>query len=386
MNSVIGQFNNKPIVYAPSIANRKYKDFVVSKGNSIQKMFDSVAPAGDTIGRVCVMGFSEGCMGVRATLETVDASGVDAVFACDGIHSEYESDGGVGLSLLKPYIAFARIASGTPVSVDPNVKLLCVTHSSIVPERPSKTKPGKFERYPSTTETAAVLWLLGFAGGDSAESVDCPGSCTPKVNLNALAAVQFPSATFPIGRKIGAGVITDAGWSSRSDPTPGLGNGKMYSWNGYADGWYSRLAGNNLYIFGWGRVDGDKIKTQDPTGNRDHVFQANIVLPLSVRQILLNRWNGTCDPISGLGLGDTSASSCTLPRGRPFNADGPPGPLPGIDAVGGGSVIVPSPVGVDTPPTEEEMSTLQKAVVFSAGAAAGYYAAKWVSGLSSSRS
>lgn len=65
----------------------QYRD---AKGGVIPGMFRAAGgKVGDTIGRVCVMGFSNGCIGVDEVLRASDSNKIDTVFAIDGIHGGY---------------------------------------------------------------------------------------------------------------------------------------------------------------------------------------------------------------------------------------------------------------------------------------------------------
>jgi hypothetical protein len=84
-----------------------------------------------------------------------------------------------------------------------------------------------------------------------------------------------------------------------SAPETGFLAPATFSWSGFNDGWTIRRVLNNLHVFGWSYPTPNK--TKDPTGNRDHVFQAQMVLPTVVEKVLVPRWNANCGPLTGFG-------------------------------------------------------------------------------------
>jgi hypothetical protein len=176
-------------------------------------------------------------------------------------------------------------------------------------------------------------------------------------------------------------------------------SGKIYTWHGMADGWYDRRAANNLYVFGWGDVDAQGLRTRDPTGNADHIFQGQQVLPAMLHEFVVSRWNTDCGVVASATAG-FGADACVPGTGRGYtDPQGPkvdyfpnlpdgvdpttcPPPPPGHVLVGapdnpcatapapGGELIPPA---TPLPPTSEpETSRLRDAALFLGAAAGGY--------------
>lgn len=272
LKSALSALEDPFVFFQPQIADRKYKEFVQGAGNSVLGIWNMAKKPGDDLGRVAVLGFSEGAMGVRAVLETSDASAIDAVIPCDGIHTQKLPGGLLEMSKLAPFISYAKMAASVPPSKNPNVKLLCITHSAIVPQ------------FASATETASVIWVEATKGLDEVESQNCGWPCPAAIHESALNSIVYPG-----------------GWTSvrPSGPATNFLPPAPFTWTGFSDGWTQRLIANNLYVFGWSYPT--KNQTKDPTGNRDHVFQAEMVLPAVTKELLVSRWNGVCGPMMGLG-------------------------------------------------------------------------------------
>lgn len=307
LEAMLAQLETPYVMFSPSVADRKYKEYVMGIGNSVLSIWNQAKKPGDDLGRVAVLGFSEGCQGVRATLETKDASAIDTVIACDGIHSQRVGPV-VEMSRLAPYIAFGKLAAATQPSVEPEAKMLAITHSSIgKASLPAGTV--------STTETAEVIWTevtKSLAG--PVDTVDCPGGCPAARSVASLSQINWPNG-FPIGTKVGGGRMMEAGWTRTrpSAPETGFLPPADFSWWGMADGWTQRRIANNLHAFGWSYDTPNR--TKDPTGNSDHVFQANMVLPYVAMELLVRRWSPSC--VGGTsGLGD--ASMCTPGLGKGY--------------------------------------------------------------------
>lgn len=320
-------------LFVPQVANRQYKEFVQSAGGTVLGIWNKAKKAGQDLNRVCVMGFSEGCQGVSAVLDCPDAAGIDVVIPVDGIHRQFTDPVTKAINpvALSQYISFARLAAANPPSSNPNGKLMVITHSAIG----ASSLPAGMA---STTQTANVIYKEALSPVPAVlETSQCGWDCPAAVNESALASIVWPNAEMPVGTKTGiAGTITDQGWTTvrPSAAETGFLPSATFTWSGFADGWKTRLAANNLYIYGWEYETPNH--TKDPTGNRDHVFQANMVLPYVARQFLVKRWNPKCGPIAvatnGFGygytmLGDNSQSCSASGNGTPFGAQ-PPAPLP----------------------------------------------------------
>jgi len=258
------------------------------QGRVIPGMFARAGGSG-TIGRVAVIGFSNGCdSGVSQVLDASDAQKIDFLGAFDGIHGSY-----VGGRLLPSsygkWIAYAMQAAATK---DPNAPTLVVTHSSVEPP------------FPSTTETGALIWQEVLAR-------------IPQDYMSTYWA-ELDDIVYPGGKS-----IKSARTSPGSSPLP------SWVWQSFNDGWYVRRNANNFSCFGWGdpgvspqgRI---QAACRDRFNNTaDHIFQAEGVLPAILNAYLVARWNPLCGdlPVNGFG-----AAACAPGSGRPYDA-GPDGPL-----------------------------------------------------------
>lgn len=293
--AALGKLHAPPLIWSPSVPvpqgrrTGDYHGYVQGLGNSIAGIFAQVRKdRADTIGRVAVLGFSEGGQGVDAILGCSDASGIDTVINCDGIHTEYIGQTSIAkpppIRLIDPaalsrYIAFARLANQTMPSQGAG-RMMVLTHSSIQPT------------YASTTETMATIWTEAMkAAPEMVENSACGWYCPAAEIESALSAVKWPNASYPLGTKLGGGVIDAQGYTTvrPSAAETNFMPPEAFSWWGFADGWSIRRIGNGLYVFGWAYPT--KNKTKDPTGNRDHVFQAQMVLPTVAAEMLVTRWN-----------------------------------------------------------------------------------------------
>lgn len=110
--------------------------------------------------RVALMGFSEGCQGVRAALKCGDGGRVDAALAIDGIHTQWVKKGETfSTGLLLPWGAIGeRAASGSGASTP----LLVVTTSDVKPD------------YVSTTVTSNWIWSRATGLGEISSDIDIP--------------------------------------------------------------------------------------------------------------------------------------------------------------------------------------------------------------------
>jgi hypothetical protein len=279
------------------------------------------------------MGFSEGCQGVGATLTCRDASAIDIVIACDGIHTQYTDSitKAINPANLGQYIAFANsaIADGKP-STNPDGKVFVITHSAIRPP------------YASTTETAQVIWHEATKNITDAETADCGFDCPAAVAESDLASVSWPNADFPVGMSLPGNSTIDASGYITTRPSAAETNfmpPATFTWSGINDGWTQRLNANGLHILGWSYPTPNG--TKDPTGNRDHVFQAQMVLPYVAAEYLVKRWNPNC-AVSGFGVdgsyeGFGLGGACAPGHGRDYYS-GPATPLKN-----------PYPIGVGVP-------------------------------------
>ncbi len=258
------------------------------KGNVIPGMFARAGGKGD-IGRVAIMGFSNGCdSGVSQVLEANDAQKIDFIGAFDGIHGSF-SGGSLFPSAYNKWIAYAMLAAQ---SRDPDGPQMVVTHSSIEPA------------FPSTTETANLIWntVLGKIPQD----------------YTSTYFSELDKLVYPGGKTIKS--INTSGVSGEAMPS--------WTWQSFDDGWYVRRNANGFSVFGWGdpgRSPKGRILAQcrDRFNNTaDHVFQAEAVLPAILNAYLVTRWNPSCGSTSGFG---EDPAVCNM-FGRPYDA-GPSGPL-----------------------------------------------------------
>lgn len=356
----------------------KYKG---SDGRVIPGMFRAAGgKSGDTIGRVCVMGFSNGCIGVDEVLRAPDSYRIDTVLAVDGIHGGYVYKDGEKRLHPPSYKNFmnqaAHVLSVNP-DADPDAPIMVITHSVIRPA------------FPSTTETADLIWSMTLMNDEAPSDFlgpDC-GDCAPKRHLDDLAAVVFEGE----GAKI------------YSNPSR-----KNFYWKGLADGWYDRRAANNFFVGGWADIRDNDVVTRDPSGNADHIFQGRVVLPELLKEFTVKRWNRDCGHTAGYdGIGrDLGQLSCKPGRGVVYDegAGGKhdyfptlpdtsgagicPPPPPGQVIVGApgnpcatGPATIPAPRPTPAPgdlPRGPSRYGLRELAMLAAGGAAGYAASRYL--------
>ena len=272
----------------------------------------------DTIGKVAVMGFSNGCIGVDETLAYKDAFQIDTVIACDGIHGQWVDpiQKTMNISMYKNYFNFGVHVLGHDPENDINAPSMVVTHSSII--------PGSF---PSTTDTAYYVWnkVVGKAMQVHGEnSLRCGPTCLERIIRLADTPVDFGPCEY-------------MGYHS--------------FWNLFSDSWYERLSAGNFSVWGWGDIKDGRIVTRDPTGHCDHIFQGQAVLNQLMGEYLVKRWNTSCSAAAGFGVTPMQPSICNQSQGceygegkekQDFFSDLPEG--------GGGSATVPAPKCPTPPP------------------------------------
>ncbi len=151
----------------------------------------------------------------------------------------------------------------------------------------------------STTQTAGAIYQEATRNPPPAIETQFCDLCPAGIHMLNLTAIRWPNSSLPIGTKMPGATITDQGWTTIRPTAPESGNlpPATFSWYGMSDGWIDQRIVNNFYIFGWGYDTPNK--TKDPTGNRDHVFQAQMVLPHVAAEMLVNRWNPQCTPGPG---------------------------------------------------------------------------------------
>ena len=200
----------------------------------LKKYAPDIRPA-----RIALLGFSEGCQGVRSVLRSKDARRVDSVIAIDGIHAQFQPSSHTALNpgYLTAWAAFARMAAqGERLMVD--------TTSSIVPPYPTV----------STTDTAAWLWREATGSDEDRYDNQAPAGILPQ-NFN-------PPLVLAGGSK---GMLV---WP---ETTYEFAPVHKYKNKG------------QLWIINYNNFD--------PTGHNDHVLQAQKILPAVLRAFLATRWN-----------------------------------------------------------------------------------------------
>ena len=323
----------------------------------------------DTIGRVCVMGFSNGCIGVSEVLMCDDWPQIDCVLAIDGIHGEYK-DPKEHLQYPERYFSFIRYGLNT-AKKNPedsaNYPVCIITHSSIVPP------------YVSTTETAEYIWQAvsgRIPSGIKVETEFCGyPDCVTRQRLARLEAIQYdPCVTPPRNGCCGV-----SGQSCRSSQGDGV-----ITFTGLNDGWWEKHIANNFHVFGW--------KNKGRTGYPDHLYQAERVLPAMVQEFLIGRWGGDCPgAVTGFGLfGNTDpAGSCPVPQGQVYgegeeqdnNVPGMKAPQNYFPGLTPGRIPpgihpkLPDPEG--SVPDESSSFPLVSVVTGLSGLAAGYFGARY---------
>lgn len=316
---VMARFTNRPLTLAVPAApvghgRTFYADYLAGvrdgKGNVIPGLFRRAGGTGP-IGRVCVIGFSNGVdSGVSQVLEGNDAQKIDVVGAFDGIHGSFFP----GTTQMNPaaynkWIAFGRLAAQKPPAE--NGPLLLVTHSSIEPS------------FPSTSETANLLFQ---------QIVATAPSNYESAYWGALDDLAYP----------GGLSIKSADTDSRGGPMP------SWVWKSFNDGWIDRRAVNGFSVFGWGDPGVSPHRRilaacRDRfNATADHRFQAMAVLPAVLSVYLAPRWNpeGAAAGIGRGPFGDAgpiAPSSRSMFGGRTYD-EGPDGPLAN-----------PFPLGVSLP-------------------------------------
>lgn len=329
-------YEHQAIVDGP-VGTTKYDAWVNARGGLAGVVAQAAASAkavgvmkkGDRVGRVALVGFSEGNAGVRACLRTQGATAVDAVFSLDGMHSMYVG-GKVDLGMLMPWIGFARLAvRDVPNRAQSNGKLLCVTHSMIVPTG-----------FAPVSECAPIVWEQALdaerpqqmEGSLCAEGQVEDVACTGEILDYLMDAVPFPNDDVPIGARVNQERQTTFSSDGFTTVRPSIEATSfmaeaLFVWPRLNDGLVIRRHANGMHIYGWAYETPSTRK--DPTGNRDHIFQGYVAGPYLVASALAMRWN-VQPAVSGFGA---------LGGGDEF-ARQPQGFLPGMgpDAGAAGAV------------------------------------------------
>jgi len=205
--------------------------------------------------RMAALGFSIGCSGVTACLQSSDGPKLDAAIAIDGIHTKWSNQRAQQFStndlLVWQAMAQAAMSDG---------RLCLITTSSIVP--PS---------FVGTSVTADAIWQLATGGSEDTFEEPVP---------EGLQAVLDPPYVLPSGQS----------------------KDKSYRWPSTT---YDR---EPLYRY---RQRGGLVvvnyKNLDPSGHNDHILQAQAILPRVLELYLVPRWNLT-DPLTGACSGSGAVS------------------------------------------------------------------------------
>lgn len=212
--------------------------------NLIRQRLPDVVPL-----RVGLMGFSEGCQGVREWLKCGDGPRVDSVLAIDGIHAQWTKPRETfDTAFLLAWRALARSAVR---QVGP---LLVVTTSNVQPE------------FVDTTTTSNWLWEQATGSSEITYDQEIPGWMMGPVE---------PPYTNPAG-SFG----------------PGQASWKQTTYENYPLRAFRKM--NGLWVINYWNLDA--------TGVGDHRFQAARVSPLVMHHVLAERWNQQ-EPDQGVLLG-----------------------------------------------------------------------------------
>jgi len=229
------------------VTGENWSSVVTAFGPSpIRGILAKYAP-GVTPLRVGLLGFSASCAGVAAVLGSADGGYIDAVYACDGIHTSYTNPSKPGGEMktagLQPWLNFGALAVQ-------NARLFLISHSSVVP---SITDANGTRFYASTTETANWLWK-------TLTSSDDPYAAQPPMPDLKVGPTSISSAV----------------------------NGPQRTVE-YAGPVYKRKNRDDGLII-WGLSNVDKY-----AGTTDHVYQAKMMMPAILAQVFAARWN-SIDP------------------------------------------------------------------------------------------
>lgn len=259
-------------IQMPPVQGQKYDqqladlaDAAGTYGRPLLAILKKFAP-GIRPSRIALLGFSEGCQGVRAMLRSNDARRIDSAIAIDGIHGQFKpaSKTDVEPAYLSAWAAFARMAAeGSRLFVD--------TTSSIRREYP----------FLSTTQTADWIWREATGRTDVYAQ-----------NMLPVGVLQTydPPLDYPAGQ---TGALV---WPEVHYPV--------------APFYQARNVGS-LWILNYSNLD--------PTGHNDHIFQAHEVLPMVLRSFLAARWNqiapdqGICVLAAGEDESPPQATGCFAP-------------------------------------------------------------------------
>lgn len=227
-------------------------------------------PSKMRVGRVALVGFSEGCGGVSAMLKSADFGLLDSVIAIDGIHMPPVTTEKEVMAWMGWWLECAGLAAyGVPPddTRTPRGSRLCViTNSSVggpVVEWPPKSR--KRTSFRSTRYTSSLI--------------------AQRVVLSA------PYAQKPLPD--GVWRTKDRPWTNRGGTIAWPdGSSTSFPTREYAESpseFYYGVGG--LWILGYSNLD--------PSGIGDHRYQASVVQPLVLEKFLADKWNKE-EPRSGV--------------------------------------------------------------------------------------
>ncbi len=346
------------------------------------------AQSGDTIGRVAICGFSNGCIGVDETLYYNDAFQIDSVIAIDGIQGQWADPVQKTLYLpgYKNWFNFGVHVLEADAENDPTAPCMVVTHSSIIPGNS-----------PSTTDTAYYIWNK-VRGKAIQKGLDVQPHWKTLDRLQRLDGIAVPwlgPCTTPFKDP-----ITHLPLTSCEHPP--------IIWNMFNEGWYERNSIGNFNVWGWGDLIDGLTTTRDRKcgGPCDHIFQGRAVFQVVLDEFLVNRWNAVCNDVSGFGVTPMQPLVCEPGEGTCYGEGKSKQDF--FDEIpnsgSGGGTTVPAPVCPNTPPgytlsplpgkpcnlepnrttaplvtvPETKILTAENMFAFASGAALGYLGYRYV--------
>jgi hypothetical protein len=222
------------LVGLPAGPGTDYAGYLASQGSFPLRTLAMQACGGDLPYRIGLLGFSHGCQGVRAALQTQDAALVDVVVCVDGIHADWtnRAKGWFNGDQIAPFKAVAdRAANGMGSFV--------ISTSAIVP--PS---------YVSTTDTSHWIWQNVMGSTEDVFDVPAPDSV-----WDAPISPPFVSKSVSGSRPVSYSLIP----------------------------WVRYRKHQGLVIY--------NATDLDPNGYADHQLQAAVALPRLVQAYVVNRWS-----------------------------------------------------------------------------------------------
>lgn len=286
----------------------------------VKKYLPNVRPL-----RIGLLGFSEGCQGVRQMLASPDGGRIDSAIAIDGVHAQYQpsSKTAIQTAYLSAWTAMAKRAVQGRV-------LMVMTASSIIP-------PG----FVPVGECANWIWREATGSNEVVQTQPLPTGMDPLEHTPPVILAGGTSGTLK--------------W-----PETVYDHAMLKE--------YRRL--NDLIILNYAN--------NDPTGHNDHVYQAKVILPLMLQTYLAERWNRIApeDAIcitSTVSGEDAPVNGCFRPTKLTDNYwSGTADPMPlDLDLTANPQLPKEDAAGNVVVATEQEDSTSVKVVKFVGTVAAG---------------